>query len=216
MQPNSDWHLHWNNDMLCCTNSAQSYHVDFLNPAFQHRIKSLNKKDPLIRALGLHKSPDVHVIDTTAGFGQDGVCISTYANKVTLLEQSALVHALLQNGLERASNWLAKQKAKIELHHINACDYLSKLNKSEYPDVIYLDPMYPERSKQALSKLPMQCLQTITSPQNDIHLFQIALVKALKRTVIKRPNHAIFWGKPDLSLKGKSHRFDIYLSLNQT
>jgi 16S rRNA (guanine1516-N2)-methyltransferase len=81
-------------------------------------------------------------------------------------------------------------------------------------DVIYLDPMFPARTKSALVRKNMRILKQIVGEDEDIsQLFTLAQRYASKRVVIKRPLHAasITHKQPSVVFKGKVCRFDVYL-----
>ncbi len=81
--------------------------------------------------------------------------------------------------------------------------------------MIYLDPMFPERKKSALSKLDMRIFHDIVGDDQDADtLLKTALSCATKRVVVKRPRlGAVLAGiKPHHSLVGKSSRFDVYIT----
>jgi 16S rRNA (guanine1516-N2)-methyltransferase len=81
-------------------------------------------------------------------------------------------------------------------------------------DVIYLDPMYPERSKSVLAKKEMQMLQKLIGHEEDAeHLLTAALAAAGKRVVVKRPKTAppLADSSPTHSLSGKTTRYDVYM-----
>lgn len=88
------------------------------------------------------------------------------------------------------------------------------------PDVVYLDPMYPEesgengKSRSALNKEEMRILKMIVGNDQDAdELFARALQLARKRVVVKRPKHAphIAGKKPHITFAGSSSRMDVYL-----
>jgi len=92
---------------------------------------------------------------------------------------------------------------------------LEALTKDSQPDVIYLDPMFPSRSKTAQVKKEMQFFHDIVGPDTDSEeLLLKALSCAKKRIVVKRPRLAeklLDNIKPDFEIIGKSTRYDIYL-----
>ncbi len=103
-------------------------------------------------------------------------------------------------------------------HIINcdANDYIIKQLETEQnpPDVIYIDPMYPDRKKSALVKKDMQILQRLHGPENNAgQLLENALTFARKRVVVKRPVQAesINERVPGTSIKSKKTRYDIYV-----
>jgi 16S rRNA (guanine1516-N2)-methyltransferase len=80
------------------------------------------------------------------------------------------------------------------------------------PDVVYLDPMFPARSKSAAVKKEMQYMQALLEDEDPLPLFEAALACATKRVVIKRPIHAPdVAAKPNHRFEGKTVRFDVYL-----
>lgn len=83
-------------------------------------------------------------------------------------------------------------------------------------EVVYLDPMFPKRSKSALVRQPMQLLQTLVGSDNDADsLLQPARLLASKRVVVKRPAKAPLLNNiaAQGSIQTKNHRFDIYAPL---
>ncbi|NLF24366.1 MAG: class I SAM-dependent methyltransferase, partial [Deltaproteobacteria bacterium] len=82
------------------------------------------------------------------------------------------------------------------------------------PDVIYLDPMFPESKSSALNKQTMRFCRDVAGDDLDAgELLEAALETGCKRVVVKRMLKAPFLGdKPGTqSLLGKANRFDLYL-----
>ena len=82
------------------------------------------------------------------------------------------------------------------------------------PDVVYLDPMYPERRKTAAVKKEMAYFHDLVgAAQDEAELLDTALNTAKKRIVVKRPRLGEFLDgrKPAYQYTGKSTRFDVYL-----
>ena len=81
-------------------------------------------------------------------------------------------------------------------------------------DVIYLDPMFPERQKAAQVKKPMQLLQVLLedAPDDGAGLLEAALHAARYRVVVKRPMRApgLTERQPSHQIKGSNIRFDVY------
>lgn len=85
------------------------------------------------------------------------------------------------------------------------------------PEVIYLDPMYPDegRSKSALPKKEMQIFKKLVGADQDaMVVFDLALKVAKRRVIVKRPNYATSISRlePSHVFKGKTARFDMYLT----
>lgn len=189
--------------------------VDFLSPEREHRRRhGGGRGQDLVRACGLHKTPTVHVIDATAGFGRDAYVLACEGAQVTLLEQHPILAAMLQDGLARA-----RAEATAVQHTIlqrMAVHFLRAQAWQEAADVVYLDPMFPPRQKSAAVKQDMQVLHRLAAPPYDVEqLLAWALQKARKRVVVKRPRLAptLTEQLPSHQLLGQSNRFDLYLQV---
>jgi 16S rRNA (guanine1516-N2)-methyltransferase len=126
---------------------------------------------------------------------------------------------LLRDGLDRAAisgiddSDLAGVINNINLLNEDSISYLDAIGPLNRPDIIYVDPMFPERKKSAQVKKEMQALHQIVGGDEDSHkILELALEKALYRVVVKRPAHSEYLGnlKPNYSLEGKSTRYDIF------
>ena len=202
--------------------------VDFLCGAAHHRRRYGGGKGQLIaRALGIRAGVYPRVLDVTAGLGQDGFVLASLGCSVHWLERSPLAYRLLEDGLMRARRQvrdmqnlgdaeacaLVKLFDRLQLTHTEAGAYLAGLSSSDCPDVIYLDPMFPERHKSAQVKKGMRAFQQLLGKDEDAdELLAVALNQARYRVVVKRPRKApaLQGPRPSHSLEGKSSRFDIY------
>lgn len=200
--------------------------VDFSAGKTRHRSREAGHgAAPLKKALGISAFEKRHarkprIIDATGGWGQDAWLMASMECDVTLIEQHAVVHALLQDALSRArANTDSSDTAqRIELHCGNASVLLNEL----HADVIYLDPMYPHRSrKKADSKKGMQILQALLGPADDAQtqtLLDAALENEAARVIVKRPKGAevleptrAFTGQR-IDIHSPNTRYDVYLS----
>ena len=80
-------------------------------------------------------------------------------------------------------------------------------------DVIYFDPMFPEKTKSALPRQEMVFFKALVGTDEDgSEVLKATLkLKKIKRVVVKRPLKAPVLGlKPTGEIKGKLIRFDIY------
>lgn len=186
--------------------------VDFLAGEILHRCQfGGGRRQSIARACGLSKTSDLKILDVTAGLGSDAFVLAHLGADVTLIERSPFIHALLQDGLKRAE----KHPAAKRLHLKPAQDaktFLTALTEKKF-DVIYLDPMFPEKKNSALSKKEMRALHEIVGEDLDAEtLLTLAVQHAKKRVVVKRPRLAKPLGNhaPNESLVGKSGRFDLY------
>jgi 16S rRNA (guanine1516-N2)-methyltransferase len=191
--------------------------VDLVNGSLGYRLrKGEGKRQAIARAVGMHCYPKpLRVFDVTAGLGSDAFVLASLGCQLHLVERSPIVAALLQDGLHRAiSNPQIGAWAKhVLLSVMDSQKLLSELSLEDCPEVIYLDPMFPARTKSALVKKNMQILQELVGEDDNVSLLALALEKATKRVVVKRPKGAphLQNKSPNFSLVGKSCRFDIYL-----
>jgi 16S rRNA (guanine1516-N2)-methyltransferase len=188
--------------------------IDFSSGKYDHRRKfGGGRGQPLAKAVGLKQGQNPSVIDATAGFARDAFVLASLGCTVTMLEQNAIMAALLADALSRATQNadIADITARMQIHHSNAIAFLTE--NSITADVIYMDPMYPTREKSALVKKDMQLLHQLAGADTEgAELLAIARQKAGKRVVVKRPKGAEFVGeqKPSASIQSKNTRFDIY------
>lgn len=194
-------------------------YVDFVAGKAQHRrLFGGGKGQDIAKAIGLHKFKNPHVLDATAGLGREAFVLASLGCTVTLLERSPIVHALLQDGLKRARECSDSEVqtivARMTLHHASAHEWLPTLAPNSLPDVIYLDPMFPERQKSALVQKEMRFFHEIVGDDNDADvLLALAIRHAKHRVVVKRPRHApmLAGSKPAFVITGKAVRYDVYL-----
>jgi len=193
------------------TSATGPIFIDFLAGKLAHRrLYGGGRNQPLARAIGLQKYKSPTVIDATAGFGQDGFVLACLGCQMTLIERSPVIAALLQDALERVKQ--VEPDFPMQVIKANAIDYLQHCEK---PDVIYCDPMFPERTKSALVKKEMRLARELVGEDEDSpQLLQQALQTANKRVVVKRPIHAdpITGIKPSTEICGKKYRYDVYIS----
>jgi 16S rRNA (guanine1516-N2)-methyltransferase len=169
----------------------------------------------ITKAIGIRKNKKPFILDACAGLGKDALTFLMLSCHVTLLERSPIVFELLKDGLENSLSGYHFSDL-LSLHLMEAKDYLEQLKPAQYPDVIYLDPMYPDRNKKALSKKEMQILRLITGDNWDAaDLLDKALSLARERVVVKRRrlDEPLGDKNPDTQLTGKTIRFDIYKTL---
>lgn len=195
--------------------------VDWHTGSAEHRRKFGGGKGQMIaKAVGLHQANNLRVLDATAGLGGDAFVLASLGCNVTLQERSPIAYALLEDGLERARQY------SIETHDDALSDILQRMTlahcnsiqgKLENIDVVYLDPMFPERKKKAAVNKGMKAFHALIGSDDDADvLLTHALQQPIKRVVVKRPRIAphlkdLEEGRqPHYSLEGKSSRFDIY------
>lgn len=195
--------------------------VDFVSGAAAHRRKfGGGRGQQIAKAVGLRSGFYPQVLDATAGLGRDAFVLASLGCEVRMLERNPIVHALLADGLRRLRDAaasdpeLAPIAARLTLENPveSAAEWLSAQVAESLP-VVYLDPMFPSREKSAKVKKEMAAFHHLVGEDEDADsLFAPAMAACYYRTVVKRPRLAPYLAgeKPNLSLEGKSGRFDIY------
>lgn len=190
-------------------NPALRIRADFTSAAFRYRLKTSGKQQPLAKAVGVAKGL-TRVLDATGGLGGDSMVLASLGCEVAVCERHPLVALLLEDGLAQARRELAFA-SRVNLIKDSAFAYLAGI--TEYPQVIYLDPMYPAKEKSALPRKEMQILEDLVGMDADqSELFALALSKASERVVVKRPKSAPSFATPTHSFTGTTTRYDMYLT----
>ena len=191
--------------------------VDFLSgPAHYRFLHDRRIGQPLAKAVGIKRGYRPTVLDGTAGFGEDGFVLASLGCKVTMIERSPVVWALLADAIDRTAanrNIGAIFARHVSLILADAVDYLSTCD--EIFDSVFLDPMYPSTPKSSLNKQRMRVLRELVGDDLDgPELLSAALQAARKRVAVKRPLRAASLDnrKPSFTVTGKSSRYDIYLT----
>ena len=204
---------------LSANNECLSAAIDFIDGKSKHRRQyGGGKKQPLAKACGLDKHPKWRIFDATAGLGKDAFVLASLGGHVTLCEQHPALYSLLVDALSRAAK--DDEVGAIVTHmscvHYDAVEYLDMVEKTpeSRPDVVYLDPMYPDRKKSAKIKKEMQILQALVGHTGDAeNLLDQAIQTALHRVVVKRPKSADPLGHHAVSytVSSVNTRYDVYV-----
>lgn len=174
---------------------------------------------------------DAFVFDAMGGLAKDAIIFALLGCKVWTCEPHPLVAGLVKDGLQRARKDPVLSALLFDPNRFRffEVDALSKLNEFldnselERPDIVYLDPMFPEKQKTSIAKKEMQWLQQIHAHSSTMfpeykvsepeHVFECALKVAKKRVIIKRPLRAprlVESPVPSYSKQFQSARFDVY------
>ena len=139
-----------------------------------------------------------------------------------MVERSPVAAALLDDALARASQHpdTASMAARMHLVHQDSATYLSSLEPAQWPDVVVVDPMFPDKEKRkAAVKKDMQAFQSVIGDDSDsARLLSAAVAVAKYRVVVKRPRLGppIEGPRPTTVLEGESTRFDLYVNRSLT
>lgn len=200
-----------------CTQPRSSpIFADFADAETKRRLGAHSAStDPLLRAVDPHRERPT-VIDATAGFGSDAFVLAMHGCEVRALERSAIMALLLQDGLQRArksSAAIIREAAdRVNVQHVDSRIYLSDLMERDWPDVVYLDPMYPARRRKVAVKKELDVCRRIVGDDEDADgLLKLARNVAHQRVVVKRQRHSPPLA-PDVHhvIRSKLARFDVY------
>ena len=214
--PETPVYLSFGADGLTLTDGAQSMRGDFTKLKKRLQYHNLTH-ELLVKATKIKGREALHVIDATAGMGEDSLLLAASGCHVTLYEQDPIIAALLADTLARALEEpsLHDLVARMQLVEGNSTEALQALAKHcARPDVIYLDPMFPERQKSGLVKKKFQLLHYLEAPAEDEDaLMQAAIAARPFKIVVKRPAKGPYLAgqKPSYSLDGKAIRYDCYV-----
>ena len=181
------------------------------------RLKQNNlSRELLVRTAKIKgKQGNLTAIDATAGLGEDALLLAAAGFYVTLYEYNPVIALLLEDAIERGKQ-VSELKECVSRMTLVKGDSIENLKKQEEsPDVILLDPMFPERQKSALVKRKFQLLQQLECPCDDEDaLLEAAIAAHPHKLIVKRPVKGSYLGgrKPSHSLKGKAIRYDCYVN----
>ena len=217
-QPDADYLLTLTPDYLGLQKTgdkALPLYIDFRSGKLNFRRQNTSlRKEALVRALGLKSQTQPYIIDATTGLARDSFVLASFGFQIQMIERSPIIHALIQDGIKRGLNDpdLAPIVQRMHLLQSDALVWLTELTRK--PNIIYLDPMFPERKKSALTKIDMRIFHDVVGDDLDADaLLYTALACASERVVVKRPRLAAELAnkRPNYSLTGSSSRFDVYL-----
>ncbi len=146
-----------------------------------HRRAAAGRRQPLARALGLHRTANLRIIDGTAGLGRDAAVLARLGAQVLMYERSPILAALLADALRRAPELdqnLSLQAADAREASWDSCE------------AVYLDPMFPATGKTAQPGREMQYLRGLLGSRDDFAiLWQSAWAARPPRIVLKQGAH---------------------------
>lgn len=192
--------------------------VDFGSAGMRYRSRS-GTSELLGKAVGHGKKIPLKILDTTAGLGRDAFVLADLGCEVVMCEREPVILEMLRSGLERATGsgdiWLSDIVQRMRLCSGDARQV--SIAEIRGIDVIYMDPMFPQRAKSAAVKKEMVLLQMLlecsADPLDADALAMWALEQDTARVVVKRPSKApnLAKLKPSHCIEGKSVRYDVYV-----
>lgn len=196
---------------LALTGDGMELRGDFARLLPRLRQDRLHR-ELLVRAARVRGVDAPTAVDATAGLGEDALLLAAAGFAVTLCERDPVIAALLADTLLRAreDERLSKVAARMRLVEGDAIETLAALD--EAPDVVFLDPMFPERRRRASTNKKLQLFQVLERPcEDEDALMAAALAAHPRKVVVKRPLKGphLAGAKPSSSLAGKVVRYDV-------
>lgn len=205
--------------------------LDFELLSYRQRLlRGGRQKEPVARAVMNGLEDGALVFDATAGLGRESMILAHAGSKVVSFERQLPIWIILNDALKRAQGSrffpftlpvlspigtikdYSLALAGTDNHSLTLANDLNNAR----PEVIYYDPMFPERENSAQVKKDMFVFQQVIGEDKDIIEFlELALELAVKRVVLKRPSYA-----PPLAVAGLERsyfvdggqcRFDCYV-----
>lgn len=214
---NFDYHLHLDTDRIVLIKVGAKMAplvVDFLTGKNKRRAEQPSRRTQLLaKAAGVKPNYCPMVLDCTAGLAGDAFVLASIGCEVMCLERNPIIAVLVQDALTRFYHATGKSSLQLMYQCDSVQKFILSLPVKSY-DTIYLDPMFPDRTKSALVKKDMQILHDLVGVDSSSDaLLNCVKPYARRRVVVKRPLHAPFLDHqtPDVQYKGRSTRYDVYL-----
>ena len=189
-----------------------SYQGDFEN--MLHRVTNGRLQHEMLAKAVKTDQENLKAIDATAGMGEDSLLLAACGYQVTLYEQNPVIAILLKDALRRAKKNTVLKDIVSRMQLVEG-DSIEHLNKRLDPvNVIYLDPMFPQRQKSGLINKKLQLIQKLEPPcSEEKDLFDAAIKVKPSKIIVKRPLKSVHLAgrEPSYILKGKAIRYDCYV-----
>ncbi len=208
--------LRLDNEGLCLVYDDQILRADFTKMLPRIKRGRVNS-ELLVRAAKIKGTETLTAVDATAGLGDDSLLLASAGFQVTMFEHNPVIYELLCDAITRAKeiSELTDIVNRMTVYNEDSVNAMAKMTLT--PDVVLLDPMFPERQKSALVKKKLQMLQKLEMPCSEEKTLLITAMKLKpKKLIVKRPPKGPYLAdiKPDHSIEGKAVRFDCFVSPN--
>lgn len=209
--PDGELVLHIAPEGISLSRGSLEMHGDFRT--MLPRVGKLSQ-EMLVKAVKPKNFPEgALAVDATAGMGEDSFLLAAAGFRVKLFEYNPVIAMLLADSLRRGleDEDLAEIVGRMELVPGDSIGGIS--NMLEPIDLIYLDPMFPERQKSGLIKKKFQLLQRLERPCDDEDaLLNAAVAARPTKLIIKRPlkGPQLAGLKPGYTIQGKAIRYDCF------
>ena len=176
------------------------------------RLKENNLRGELIvKAAKIKGKSEIRAVDATGGLGEDALLLAASGIRVRIFERNEIIYRLLEDATLRGRATEGLKEACNRMEPLCE-DSIIGLQKLDFrPDIVLLDPMFPEKQKSSLTKKKLQLFQRIVPPCFDEEdLLKAAFDAGPDKIIIKRPLKGPYLGgiKPSYSYEGKTVRID--------
>lgn len=166
-------------------------------------LRKSKKNELLYKAFNFKTIAHPIILDASCGTAKDALTLWFFGAKIVAYERNPVVYLLLRDALARST----QVTMNFELFFGIGSDCRQTV------DMIYFDPMFPEKKKSALPSKEMQVFKYLVGADDDQVLEATKLkAKNPKRLVIKRPQVAPpIIPNPSMNYESKLLRLDCYL-----
>ena len=199
--------------LTLCSGDMNLY-GDFSQLIPRLKINNLNG-EMLIKAAKLKGMDHTPIaVDMTAGLGEDAFLLAGAGCKVIMFEQDKVIASLLEDAIKRGKE-IVEIKEVMERMTLIKGDSIEGVKSLDIiPDIVYLDPMFPQRQKSGLIKKKFQIIHELEKPcSNGSDLLNAAISTKAKKIIVKRPQKGenLVDIKPNYTISGKAIRYDVYI-----
>ena len=197
---------------------GKNFKLDFASDKLIWRLKHSGRNSEAVCRAVIGKLESPIVFDATAGLGRESIILASAGAFVYMFERNPIIWLLLNSAHQKASlNQDFLSLFAKGLPRINALGSIREVYPNSTlpkPDVIYYDPMFPQRTKSSLVKKDMRIFHELVGFDEDTTEYADYLCTIAKHhVVVKRPAN-----EDPLDLKarrssfvdGKACRFDCY------
>ena len=198
--------------LTLCSGDMNLY-GDFSQLIPRLKINNLNG-EMIIKAAKLKGLENPIAVDMTAGLGEDSFLLAGAGCKVIMFEQDEVIASLSEDAIKRGKENPEIKDIVDRMTLIKGDSIEGVKSLDVIPDIVYLDPMFPQRQKSGLIKKKFQIIHELEKPcSNGADLLNAAISTKAKKIIVKRPQKGenLVDIKPNYTISGKAIRYDVYI-----
>ena len=211
---NNKSRLQYIDGKLTLCSGEMNLYGDFSQLIPRLKINNLNG-EMLIKAAKLKGMDHTPIaVDMTAGLGEDAFLLAGAGCKVIMFEQDEVIASLLEDAIKRGKEIVEIKDVMDRMTLIKGDSIEGVKSLDIIPDIVYLDPMFPQRQKSGLIKKKFQIIHELEKPcSNGSDLLNAAISTKAKKIIVKRPQKGenLVDIKPNYTISGKAIRYDVYI-----